>query len=35
MLIDIKMEKIVTELGHSFGLKIYVNRSQTHVNPGI
>ena len=35
MLIDIKMKKIVTELGHSEGLKIYVNPSKVHVNLGI
>ena len=35
MLIGIKMKKNVTELGHSEHLKIYVNPSKTHVNPGI
>ena len=35
MLIGIKMKKIVTELGHSEGLKIYVNPSKIYVNPGI
>ena len=39
MLIDIKMKKkkkkIITELGHSEGLKIYINPSKIYVNPGI
>ena len=35
MLIGIKMKKIVTELGHSERLKIYVNPSKIYVNPGI
>ena len=35
MLIDIKMKKIVTELGHSDRLKIYVNPSKIYINPGI
>ena len=35
MLIDIKMKKIELELGHSDRLKIYVNLSKIHVNPGI
>ena len=35
MLIGIKMKKIVTELGHSGRLKIYVNPSKIYVNPGI
>ena len=36
MLIRIKTKKkIVTELGHSEGLKIYFNHSKIYVNPGI
>ena len=35
MLIDIKMKNIVTELGHSDCLKIYVNPSKIYVDPGI
>ena len=37
MLIGIKMikKKKLTELGHSEGLKIYVNPSKIYVNPGI
>ena len=35
MLIDIKIKKIVTELGHSDRLKIEVNHSKIYVNPGI
>ena len=36
MLIGIKMKKkIVTELGHSEGLKIYVSPNKIYVNPGI
>ena len=35
MLIDIKMKKIITELGHSDRLKIYVNPSKIYVNPGM
>ena len=34
MLIGIKMKKIVTELGHSDRLKIYVN-SSIYINPGM
>ena len=34
MLIGIKMKKIVTELGHSDHLKINVNPTKIHVNPG-
>ena len=29
------MKKIMTELGHSDSLKIYVNPSKIYVNPGI
>ena len=32
MLTGIKMKKFVTELGHSEGLKIYVNPSKIHIN---
>ena len=35
MLIGIKMKKIITELGHSDRLKIYVSPSKIYVNPGI
>ena len=36
MLIGIKMKKkTVAELGHSEGLKIYVNPSKIYVNPAI
>ena len=35
MLIGIKMENNVTELGHSECLKIYVNPSKIYVKPGI
>ena len=36
MLIGIKMKnKIITKLGHSDRLKIYVNRSKIYVKPGI
>ena len=35
MLIEIKMNKIVTELGHSGRLKIFVNPSKIYVNLGI
>ena len=32
---DIKMKKIITKLGHSDRLKIYVNPSKIYVDPGI
>ena len=35
MLIDIKMKKKITELDHIDRLKIYINPSKIHVNPGI
>ena len=34
MLIEIKMKKFITELGHSGCLKIYVNPNKIYVNPG-
>ena len=35
MLTDIKMKKIMAELGHSVRLEIYSNPSIIYVNPGI
>ena len=35
MLIDIKIKKIITELGHSDCLKIYVNPIKSYINPGL
>ena len=35
MLTDIKIKKIVTELGHSDRLKIYVNLSDIYADPRI
>ena len=34
MLSDIEMEKSATELGHNDRLKIYVDPSKIHVDPG-
>ena len=35
MLIDIKMKKNITELGHSDRLKMYINPSKMYIDPGI
>ena len=35
MFSDIKMKKSVAELGHSDYMKIYVDPSKIHIDPGI